>query len=93
MSRMLIGSIDLNKIEKSKIVSKDKDGNPFKNGAKYINITVWVNDEADQYGNNASIQTGGKEDKVYIGNLKDYVKDGATAKPASSGSDEDDLPF
>lgn len=92
MSRMLIGSIDLNKIDKSKIVTKDKDGNPFKNGAKYINITVWVNDEIDQYGNNASIQIGGKEDKVYIGNLKDYVKEGAAA-PVNSSSTEDDLPF
>ena len=53
---MLTGSIDLNKIDKTKIVSTNKEGNPFDNGAKYLNVVIWLNDEADQYGNNASIQ-------------------------------------
>ena len=74
---MLTGSIDLNKIDKTKIVSTNKDGKPFDNGAKYLNVVVWINDEADKYGNNASIQisqskeereAGGKA--IYIGNLK-----------------------
>lgn len=74
---MLTGSIDLNKIDKTKIVSTNKDGKPFDNGAKYLNVVIWINDEADQYGNNASIQisqskeereAGGKA--IYIGNLK-----------------------
>jgi hypothetical protein len=29
MSKMLTGSIDLNKIDKTKIVSTDKNGKPF----------------------------------------------------------------
>ena len=53
---MLSGSINLTKIDKTKIVSTNKEGNPFDNGAKYLNVVIWLNDEADQYGNNASIQ-------------------------------------
>ena len=77
MSKLLTGSIDLNKIDRSKIVSTNKDGKPFENGAKYLNVVVWINDEADQYGNNASIQISqtkeereAGEKSTYIGNLK-----------------------
>lgn len=94
MSKLLIGSIDLNKIDKSQIVTTDKEGNPFKNGAKYINVAVWVNDEPDQYGNHASIQMGGKENKIYIGNLKEYRKEGTPVNmQPSDNSGDDDLPF
>jgi hypothetical protein len=47
MSTIINASIDLTKIEKSKII-KGKKGS-------YINVTIFINDEADQYGNNASI--------------------------------------
>jgi hypothetical protein len=43
-----------------------------------LNVVVWINDEADQYGNNASIQISqSKEEReagvkaTYIGNLKE----------------------
>lgn len=91
---MLTGSIDLNKIDKSKIIAKDKNGNPFKNGAKYLNIVVWVNDQPDEYDNSASIQISqsknDREQKVkptYIGNLKEFKKD-----PVNN-SESNDLPF
>jgi len=71
MGKMLIGAIDLNKIDKTKIVTTDKNGNPFKNGAKYLNIVLWINDEPDQFGNNASIQVSQtkeerSENKTYL---------------------------
>ena len=94
MSKLLLGSIDLTKIDKTQIVDKDKDGNPFKNGGKFINIAVWVNDEADQYGNHASIKMGEKDNSVYIGNLKEWKKQGeqqSTAQPTAQ--DNSDLPF
>jgi hypothetical protein len=76
-SKMYYGSIDLNKIDKNKIVSKDKNGNLFENGAKYYNIVVWVDEIPDNYGNQASIQESiTKEEREsgikanYIGNLK-----------------------
>ena len=106
---MLTGSIDLNKIDKTKIVSTDKNGNPFESGAKYLNIVVWINDEADKYGNNASIQISqSKEEReagvkaTYIGNLKEQQSrnnEPTSAKNASfvdrlpTASFEDSLPF
>jgi len=100
MSKLLTGSIDLNKIDKTKIVSVDKNGKPFENGAKYLNVVVWINDEADKYGNNASIQISqSKEERdagakaIYIGNLKE--PQGRTNEPtnARTASVEDTLPF
>ena len=97
---MLTGSIDLNKIDKTKIVSTDKNGNPFENGAKYLNVVVWINDEADKYGNNASIQISqSKEERdagvkaIYIGNLKEPQS--RTNEPTSARTAQvaDDLPF
>ena len=106
MSKMLVGSIDLSKIDKNKIVTKDKDGNPFQNGAKYLSVVVWVNDEVDQYGNIASIQESiSKEEResgvkpTYIGNLKNIqgqnVTTESTSPQQSSGvkADDDDFPF
>ena len=62
-------SIDLSKIEKAKII-KGKKGS-------YLNITGFVNDELDQYGNNvAIIVSQSKEERevktprVYLGNGK-----------------------
>lgn len=94
MSKLFIGSIDLNKIDKSKIVTTDKNGNSFSNGAKYLNISVWLNDEPDQYGNHVSIQMGGKDDKIYIGNCKEYHKDSTQSNNNTKNNNEpDDLPF
>lgn len=77
MADILTVSIDLNKIDKSKIQTHDKNGNPFKNGAKYYNLQIFVNDDIDQYGNNVGVcdtqtkeQREAKEKKVYLGNGK-----------------------
>ena len=100
MSKLLTGSIDLNKIDKTKIVSTDKNGKPFENGAKYLNVVVWINDEADQYGNNASIQISqSKEERdagvkaTYIGNLKEPQSRNNEPTSARNASVEDTLPF
>lgn len=107
MSRMLTGSIDLNKIDKSKVVTTDKNGNPFSNGAEYLNVVVWINDTVDNYGNNASIQISQskeerdrKEKAVYIGNLKEYQNNQNVndiqvhgAEEISPDNEPDDLPF
>lgn len=99
MSRLLSISIDVTKIPRDQIKAHE-------NGAKYVNLDVWINDEEDKYGNHASVslkQT--KEDreakakKTYIGNGKKVYGWGenATSKPASSRSsrdaDSDDIPF
>lgn len=103
---MLVGSIDLTKIDKNKIVTKDKDGKPFNNGAKYYNLVVWINDEVDQYGNIASVQESiTKEEReggvkaTYIGNLKNIQGQNTNNSTKSQepkplgNNNEDDLPF
>jgi len=90
MSTSLIGSIDLNKIDKSKVKEvKLKDGSV----AKFYDIKVVLKDETDQYGQSGFICQGqtkeereAKADTVYLGNLKklDYTK---------KEEESDDLPF
>ena len=99
MSKLLIGSIDLNKIDKTKIITTDKNGNPFENGAKYLNVAVWVNDEVDQYGNTASIQISqSKEEResgvksIYIGNLKEPQSRSNEPTSARSAQVEESAP-
>ncbi len=67
MSNIVNASLDLTKIEKSKII-KGKKGS-------YINVTMFINDENDQYGNNASViisqtkeEREAKTPRVYLGN-------------------------
>lgn len=47
-----------------------------KNKKVYFNLTVWINDEVDKFGNNAGFQLSSskekqeKEGKIYVGNGK-----------------------
>jgi hypothetical protein len=66
----------------------------------YVNLTIWHNDEFDQYGNNVSIQLNSKQDqraaegKVYIGNGKRAGTQPQAPAPAQSPqSTSPDLPF
>ena len=92
MSKLLTGSINLSKIKKDKLFTSEKTGNVF------LNISVWVNDEKDQYGNIASVQQylGKDAEKNYIGNLKELEQD---VKPTVVNNEipppeeDDNLPF
>ena len=100
MSKLYSGSICLTDIPKEKITTSEK------NGKKYLNINIWVNDEVDNYGNLGSIQVSQTKDereakvkKVYIGNFKE-PKPIATEQPTqpnlptvSAPDAVDDLPF
>lgn len=74
MSQILAFSMDLSKIDKSKIKEiTRKDGTV----GKFYDVLVTVNDEQDQYGNIASMTTGQsqeerqrKDKKVYLCNGK-----------------------
>lgn len=94
--KVIIGSIDLTKLDKSKIVNHE-------NGAKYYPITILLNDEADKFGNNASISTGqtkeereAKQRKSFIGNAK-IVYESENKNPINkvvvNDDNESDLPF
>jgi hypothetical protein len=99
MGQLIAISIDVTKLDKSKLV-KGKKGT-------YANITVSVNDEDDQFGNNASIwesqtkeERDAKVDRNFLGNGKViWSSQSSTDQPKPSGKktqasdDNDDLPF
>lgn len=96
MSKIIAASIDLAKIDKSRI----KEG---KNGGKYYDISIIVNDSVNQYGQDVSIATGQtKEERTakvkptYLGNGKTvYNSEGmpAPSAPVSNSAGDDNLPF
>lgn len=76
MAALINISIDLNKLDKNKIVEG-------KNGAKYYNISLSVSDTTDQYGNNVQVtnpqtkeQRDAKEPRSFLGNGKVNWTDG-----------------
>lgn len=101
MAQIINLSIDLTKVDKSKIKEVQlKSGKT----AKYLNLTMFVNDEQDQYGNIASLslqqteeQRTAKTPKTYVGNGKRIWADNGKPKPESEGNNtsanNDDLPF
>ena len=99
MAQLISASIDVTKISKDKLVKGEK--------GTYLNITIAINDEVDQYGNQAGIyESQSKEEreskakKNYLGNGKIAwsSEGGSTPKPAPTPAptpivEEDNLPF
>ena len=84
------GSINLNEI-KNAIQGGVK---PFEGKkGKYLDVSVWVNEEPDQFGNSLSIQVYNKETKqaTYLGNLK--LSEGTPNQIQQPKASEADLPF
>lgn len=98
MSKLMYGSIDF-----SKLLELAKAGNKAfskaNNGKIYLNLNVWVNDEKDQFGNDASMQTSfkdaTKEDKHYFGNLKisEFQEPKSLEENSTEIPEANDLPF
>ena len=81
MAQIISVSIDLSKLDKSRIVEG-------KNGAKYYNLTINVNDQKDNYGNDASVtiaqtkeEREAKQPRTFIGNGKVIWSNNATQSP------------
>lgn len=102
MSSLVTISLDLSKIDKSRIVEG-------KNGAKYLDLTISVNDETNDYGKNASVyhsqtkeERDQKSSKSYVGGGKVVWTDGKITqaenkqqapKPKPQPQMDDDMPF
>ena len=105
MAQILSCSIDLSKVDKSKIIEG-------KNGAKYYNFDVIINDEPDKFGKDVAITQQQTKDerkdkvkKVYIGNGKSVWKSqpkvtseeqptyGTTTRDGITTADDESLPF
>jgi|TARA_E500000081_G_scaffold136762_1_gene150894 hypothetical protein len=104
MASIISGSIDLTKIDKSKIYEGKK--------GKYYPVTVVLNNELGNYGDSGYIQTeqtkeerDAKQPKTFLGNVKVVWTDGqnvttaqkdgqqvTTMEPTPSAA-EPDLPF
>lgn len=94
MARLINASIDLSKIDKTKIITTEK--------GKYLNITISVNDEKNKFDQDTSIfiqqskdERENKEKKVYIGNGKTFWSNdfNHSHEPTQTDTGNDDLPF
>ncbi len=81
MASIIATSIDLTKIPKDKIINGKK--------GKYIPITITLNDELDQFGNNGPVvvqqtkeEREAKTAKTYLGNVKVVWSNGENVGPA-----------
>ena len=103
MSAIINASIDLSKVDKSRIFEKD--------GRKWLNLSISVNDETN-YGNNVGISLSqskeereAKTQKTFIGNGKVVWNSGTIVNavkeeqapvnnsPTQNDGDDDLLPF
>ena len=81
MASIIKASINLNEIPKDKIYVGKK--------GKYLPITITINDEVDQFGNQGPVvveqtkeERDAKTPKTYLGNVKVVWSNGANVDPA-----------
>ena len=101
MASIIKASLNLDAIPKDKIYVGKK--------GKYLPITITINDELDQFGNQGPVvveqtkeERDAKDPKTYLGNVKVVWSNGANvepapregqAPPAQTAPQQDDLPF
>ena len=95
MSKLVAIKIDVTKIDETRLFQG-------KNGAQYLDATVFVNEEQDQFGNHGMItQSVSKEEREsgvkgnILGNIKTLGEFGDnTSKPSSQApAPMEDIPF
>lgn len=99
MGQLLNISIDLSKVNKEKIVAG-------KNGGKYYDLTVAINDAPDQYGKDVQVWEKQSQDERQAKVNRNFLGSGWTVKPKSDSiqtveaeevkagsTSDDDLPF
>ena len=84
MSQLLLGKINVKKIDKDRLFVGEK--------GTYLDVAIWILDEPDQYGRDASIQQRTKkgETKIYLGDAKFFSTEKQESPPPD---DDEDLPF
>lgn len=96
MADLLTISINLSKLDKNRII-KDKNGN------QWLNLSGWLNDEADDYGNYGFVthtptkeEREAKERLTILGNYKKPIQQQSTGdqkNEVKKAIEKDDLPF
>ena len=91
MASIIKASINLNEIPKHKIIDGKK--------GKYLPITITINDEVDQFGNQGPIlveqskeERDAKAAKVYLGNVKVVWTNGTNVAAAPKPDYQGNLP-
>lgn len=94
MSRLLLGSINLNELS-AKIKSGEIDVfTSEKTGVKYVNVAMFLNDTPDDYGNIAKLTHRNKNlETTYLGNFKENGAEGATPRNNAPQVNKDYLDF
>lgn len=97
-NQLLNGSLDLTTIIEKAKAGHSAFSKSTKNGHIYFNITQWVNDEPNEYGqhssillNSASKEKQTEEGKTYIGNAK-KVEGVGNQEPLNAATAAADLP-
>jgi hypothetical protein len=78
MAQLFSASLDVSKISKDKLI-KGAKGN-------YLNITISLNDEADQYGNVLSIYESHSKEEREAKEKKNYIANGKLVWSSDGGS-------
>lgn len=98
MAEIINASIDISQFTASEIIAG-------KNGAKYINVSIMINDTANQWGKNVSLskpqtkeERQAKARKVFVGQGVSVWRNGETLKFESTANNNsntsgEDLPF
>jgi len=83
MGKLITASINLKKVDQSLLIPGDK--------GKYLNLTIWLNDEKDQYGNDVSVEQRVErgKDKIYLGNGRQWKQNEQSAENANTHTSED----
>ena len=91
MAGIIKASINLSAIDKSKIIDGKK--------GKYLPITITVNDEPDQFGNQGPVcmdqskeEREAKVEKTYLGNVKVVWTNGTFPEPNFDGAPQQEKP-
>ena len=84
MGKLITASINVMKINKEMLIEGKK--------GKYLNLTIWVNDSPDQFGNDVSLEqkTEKGADKIYLGNGRTYKQ---SEQPVGVAKINDEDPF
>jgi hypothetical protein len=66
MNKLISASINLMKVDQSLLIPGEK--------GKYLNLTIWINDEKDKFGNDVSVEQRVEKGKpkIYLGNGRSY---------------------
>lgn len=97
MAQLLNGNISLSKLNEAAKQGHSAFYRGAKDGKIYVNLSVWLNDQEDQFGNIAAFQLQSKkecreaEGKIYIGNAKPSKVELEINK--SEIVEDDDYPF